>query len=91
MYKYMACPFRLCELYFEWDTNNTPLYFVEKVLGEWTFSIGKIRGVFTPHNFNKTRKNECPKARAARQKREARAIKLRDKVRTLFENHRKVS
>ena len=78
---------KLFELWLERSSDNTSVYHVEKILGEWAFSMGKIRGVLTPFNFRQTRNNECPKAREARQRREANAIKLRERVRVLTKSN----
>ena len=85
--QHISCPFSKAEMWLERSSNNTSVYHVEKILGEWTFSMGKIRGVVTPFNFRQTRNNECPKAREARYQHEANAIKLRERVRVLTKSN----
>lgn len=86
---YFKCPF---ELWVERRTTNSTIFCAKWILGELSLCIGKVRVIFTPKNFNQKRSNESSKQRAEPEQSstEARTLKFRDKVRTLFENHREV-
>lgn len=88
---HISFPFSKAEIWLERSIENTRFYRVEKILGEYVFSLGKIRGVFTPYNFKKKRNNESKKAREARQQHEANTIELRERVRVLTKSNREVS
>ena len=88
---YFTCPLKLCELWIERSSTNTVVYHVEKVLGEWSFSIGKIRGVFTPHNYSKAREYEYQKNRPNSEEEGGRTSKLTVISRPLSKSNRKVS